>query len=65
MQHKLLHDTGREIKFKKGIWWIRFILCMIDERGDLICHRTNLQDELREPYVALKVLENVTLALAT
>lgn len=37
---------------------------MIDERGDVICHRGNLQDELSEPYIALKVLENVTLALA-
>lgn len=37
---------------------------MIDERGYLTCHKINLQGELRELSAALKVLQNVTLAVA-
>lgn len=37
---------------------------MIDERGYLTRHKINSQGELRELSVALKALENVTLAVA-
>lgn len=63
--NKLLPEVpSHEIKLKEDFWWIRFIPCMIDEKGYLTCHKINLQGELRELSVALKVLENVTLAVA-
>ena len=62
--HNKLPHSSREIKIKAEFWWIRFIPRMIDERGYLTCHKINLQGELRELSVALKVLQNVTLAAA-
>lgn len=46
--NKLLPDSSHEIKVKEEFGWIRFIPCMIDERGYLTCHKINLQGELRD-----------------